>query len=225
MGTWSFMELILLVIVSGSLLIEAQAPIPPKYDGFVYGGGKERGFTDSIVIEAFYDPLCPFSRDSWPPLKKTIKHYSRSHAVTLIVHPFPLPYHDNAFVASRALHIANNLNSSTTYHLLELFFKHQERFYHKPTRLLSRASIVSHIAKFMTRALGNSSLPDIESAFEDSKTDQQTRISFKYSCSRSVIGTPTFFVNGFPAPDDGSDFDYKKWKSIIDPLLSANGDQ
>lgn len=34
-------------------------------------------------------------------------------------------YHDNAFVASRALHIASNLNASATFPLLEWFFKHQ----------------------------------------------------------------------------------------------------
>lgn len=36
-------------------------------------------------------------------------------------------YHDNAFVASRALHIASNLNASSTFPLLEWFFKHQVR--------------------------------------------------------------------------------------------------
>ncbi|KAG9442789.1 hypothetical protein H6P81_018643 [Aristolochia fimbriata] len=222
MRKWSFAEAILVLIVCGSLLIEAGALIPPRYDGFVFGGGEEgKGTAAEVVIEAFYDPLCPYSRDSWPPLKKAIKHY-RSHGVALIVHPFSLPYHDNAFVASRALHIANNLNSSTTYHLLDLFFKKQERFYNKPTRHLSRAAIVSRIAKFATKALGKSSLSDIESAFEDSNTDYQTRISFKYACSRSVIGTPTFIVNGFQLPDDGSDLDYEKWKKIIDSLLSGN---
>lgn len=34
-------------------------------------------------------------------------------------------YHDNAFVASRALHVVNNLNRSATFHLLESFFKYQ----------------------------------------------------------------------------------------------------
>lgn len=36
-------------------------------------------------------------------------------------------YHDNAFVASRALHIVNLLNSSATFPLLEHFFKYQVR--------------------------------------------------------------------------------------------------
>lgn len=34
-------------------------------------------------------------------------------------------YHDNAFAASRALHIVNALNKSATFPLLESFFKHQ----------------------------------------------------------------------------------------------------
>lgn len=34
-------------------------------------------------------------------------------------------YHDNAYVASRALHIVNALNTSATFHLLEMFFMQQ----------------------------------------------------------------------------------------------------
>ena len=34
-------------------------------------------------------------------------------------------YHDNAFVASRALHIVNDLSSNYTFNVLEWFFKNQ----------------------------------------------------------------------------------------------------
>lgn len=34
-------------------------------------------------------------------------------------------YHDNAFIASRALNIVNKLNPSVTFDLLEGFFEHQ----------------------------------------------------------------------------------------------------
>lgn len=37
-------------------------------------------------------------------------------------------FHDNAFVASRALHIVNALNANATFNLLEGIFKHQVRF-------------------------------------------------------------------------------------------------
>ncbi|XP_022869270.1 uncharacterized protein LOC111388717 [Olea europaea var. sylvestris] len=103
--------------------IDAQVPIPPKLDGFWYENRPSEA--DSIFIEAFFDPVCPDSRDSWPGLKQALHHYGSR--VTLLVHTFPLPYHDNAFVSSRALHIVNKLNSSATYDLLEAFFQHQVR--------------------------------------------------------------------------------------------------
>lgn len=60
---------------------------PAKYDGFWYNTGKVDSY--SILIEAFYDPVCPDSRDSWPPLKKVL-HYYGSRTV-LLLHLLPLP--------------------------------------------------------------------------------------------------------------------------------------
>ncbi|KAL2895323.1 L-2 4-diaminobutyric acid acetyltransferase [Bienertia sinuspersici] len=102
-------------------VVEAQL-IPAKFDGFVHGNPKKFN-PESILIEAFFDPVCPDTRDSWPPLKKVLHFYGSK--VSLIVHPFPLPYHDNAFATSRAVHIVNGLNSSATYPLWESFFKDQ----------------------------------------------------------------------------------------------------
>lgn len=62
--------------------------LPPlRYDGFVYENRK--GGSDSILIEAFFDPVCPDSRDTWPPLQKALKHYGSR--VSLVVHLLPLP--------------------------------------------------------------------------------------------------------------------------------------
>lgn len=79
--------LLLFLFFGWSHVAEAQLPIPAKIDGFVYERAPVWG--DSVVVEAFFDPLCPDSRDSWPPFKKALKHYS-SH-LSLVVHPFPLP--------------------------------------------------------------------------------------------------------------------------------------
>ncbi|KAK4600068.1 hypothetical protein RGQ29_009936 [Quercus rubra] len=209
-----FMFLIFSVVNVG-----AQTLPPARTDGFVYKN--HRVNSDTIIIEAFYDPVCPDSRDSWPPLKKAL-HYFGSHT-WLVVHLLPLPYHDNAFVASRALHIVNNLNTSATFPLLEHFFKYQEKFYNAQTRNLSRAVIVEEIVKFATEVVGSSYYSVIKSGFNDTKTDLKTRISFKYSTSRGVYGTPFFFVNGFLLPDNGSTIDFKGWKSTIDTLIGAQG--
>ncbi|KAK9740059.1 hypothetical protein RND81_03G008000 [Saponaria officinalis] len=99
--------------------------ISARFDGFVFGKTTEFN-PNNILIEAFFDPVCPDSRDAWPPLKEALLHYGSR--VSLTVHPFPLPYHDNAFVTSRALHIVNGLNSSATYPLWESFFKNQGHY-------------------------------------------------------------------------------------------------
>ena len=79
---------LLLVLSFAAVLIQSQSIIPSKYDGFVYK--KPAASTATVMIEAFYDPVCPDSRDSWAPLKKAVDHYGGA-AVSLIVHTFPLP--------------------------------------------------------------------------------------------------------------------------------------
>ncbi|KAB1203620.1 hypothetical protein CJ030_MR8G000663 [Morella rubra] len=216
-----------LVLESGLLLlllflvleVRAQSLPPAEMDGFVY---RNSGVSsDTIIIEAFYDPLCPDSRDSWPPLKQALQYYGSR--AWLVVHLLPLPYHDNAFVASRALHIATSLNASATYPLLEHFFKYQEKFYNAQTRNLSRACIVDEIARFATEVVGSSYYSTFNSGFNDTKTDLKTRVSFEYSTSRGVSGTPFFFVNGFLLPGGGSAIDFNGWRKIIDPLIAAHG--
>lgn len=79
-------SVLLLVLFFG--FVSCQVSIPSKQDGFWYENRNAK--TDSILIEAFFDPVCPDSRDSWPPLKQALQHYGPH--VSLVVHPFPLPY-------------------------------------------------------------------------------------------------------------------------------------
>ncbi|KAM7252989.1 hypothetical protein ACFE04_025607 [Oxalis oulophora] len=215
----------LLLLIASFLLIatqwsvhEAQVP-PSERDGFMYTSHPLDSHT--IFIDAFFDPVCPDSRDAWPPLKQAIQHYGSR--VSLLIHLLPLPYHDNAFATSRALHIVNSFNKSATFTLMESFFKYQTRFYNAKTHNMSRAAVVDDIVKFASQAVGNSYSSLIQAAFNDRKTDLKTRVSFKYSGSRGVYGTPWFFVNGFSLPDAGDPIDYNAWRKVIDPLITAQG--
>ncbi|XP_021756576.1 uncharacterized protein LOC110721683 [Chenopodium quinoa] len=198
-------------------VVEAQV-IPPNFDGFVHGNPRKFN-PKRILIEAFFDPLCPDTRDSWPPLKHALHHYGSK--VSLVVHPFPLPYHDNAYVSSRAIHVVNELNKSATFPLWESFFKGQEQFYNEKTSNWTRNEAVDHIVDFVTKTVGEEYKSDLISGLNDPNTDQKTRVSFKYASSRGVIGTPSFIVNGFALPDEGSAIDYKAWRKVIDPLVSS----
>ncbi|KAK7310988.1 hypothetical protein RJT34_08822 [Clitoria ternatea] len=215
------MKILFLVLAIFFTAATADYIPPPRLDGFVYNNPSSSfALQDTVLIEAYFDPLCPDSRDSWPPLKQALQHYGSS--VSLLLHLLPLPYHDNAFVASRALHVVNNLNSSATFPLLEWLFKYQEKFSGAQTRELSRASIVEEIVKVTTQVLGSSYYNSIVKSFSDTTTEIQTRVSFKYAASRGVYGTPFFYVNGFLLPDIGEAIDYNAWRKVIDPLVAAN---
>ncbi|CAN6227450.1 unnamed protein product [Urochloa humidicola] len=69
-------SLLLLAIIgcSACLVCRAQIPIPPRTDGFVYGG-KAPTWGQTVEIKVFIDPVCPDSRDAWPALKKVVEHY------------------------------------------------------------------------------------------------------------------------------------------------------
>ncbi|KAJ4964034.1 hypothetical protein NE237_023973 [Protea cynaroides] len=197
-------------------MTHAQGLIPAKFDGFVYKDNLPHA--DTIIIEAFFDPLCPSCRDAWPPLKRALEYYGPR--LSLIVHTFPLPYHDYAFFISRALHIVNKLNAPATYPLLELFLNNQWRYTNHHTYNMSRAYVVDHTVEIIAKAVGEDLFSAIKSGFNDINSDLATRVSFKYGCSRGVTGTPHFIVNGFPLPNAGSALDYEGWRSIIDPLIN-----
>uniref|UniRef100_A0A0E0DBN9 Thioredoxin-like fold domain-containing protein n=1 Tax=Oryza meridionalis TaxID=40149 RepID=A0A0E0DBN9_9ORYZ len=196
----------------------AQVPVPARTDGFVYGG-KAPALGETVVVEAYFDPVCPDSRDAWPELKKAVEHYASR--VTVVVHLFPLPYHSNAFISCRSIHAVNKINPSFVYPLLERFFEYQEGYYNQPTYGKTRATVDAEVAKnLVAPVIGEANLAAYKAGFNDSKSDQATRISFKYGCARGVTGTPYFFVNGIPLiSDSGSPLEYNKWKSILDPLV------
>uniref|UniRef100_J3LW53 Thioredoxin-like fold domain-containing protein n=2 Tax=Oryza brachyantha TaxID=4533 RepID=J3LW53_ORYBR len=210
-------SLLLLVVVIGCAA--AQVPIPARTDGFVYGGGKPApAIGETVVVEAYLDPVCPDSRDAWPELKKAVEHYASR--VTVVVHLFPLPYHSNAFISCRSIHTVNKINPLFVYPLLERFFKYQEGYYNQPTYGKTRATVVEEVTNnLVAPIIGKTKLAAYKAGFNESQSDQATRISFKYGCARGVTGTPYFFVNGIPLSGSGSPLDYNKWISLLDPLV------
>ncbi|GJN12156.1 hypothetical protein PR202_ga30411 [Eleusine coracana subsp. coracana] len=158
-------------------------------------------------------------------------------------------YHSNAFTACRSINVANKLNPTFVYPLLERFFKYQvtarfypkynnetvayanertiehtinwqEGYYNQPTYTKSRATVVDEItSNLVIPIIGEANLEAYRAGFNDSQSDHAARISFKNGCARGVTGTPNFFVNGIPLSDSGSPLDYNKWISILDPLV------
>jgi len=61
------------------------------------------------------------------------------------------------------------------------------------------------------------------SGLNDPNQDWNTRVSWKYSCSRAITGTPQFLINGVFINASPS-WSLSDWQSILDPLLTPFDD-
>lgn len=87
-GVECSLPFVFLVIACLSAIRANSQTLPPaRPDGFVYSTNQVN--SDTIIIEAFLDPVCPDSRDAWWPLKKALEHYGSR--LWLVVHLLPLP--------------------------------------------------------------------------------------------------------------------------------------
>lgn len=52
--------------------------------------------------------------------------------------------------------------------------------------------------------------------------DSDARVSWKYTCTRTMSGTPMYTLNGVPFDAANSEWDFDDWFKVIDPLVQAN---
>lgn len=205
--------LLLLLCLSAGPRVHAQFAIPARYDGFALSGPKS---THPVVIEAFFDLLCPSCRDAWPVLRAVSHSYPKT-AVQIIVHPFPAPFHHNAYFAARGMHIAASLNASLAYPWMEAVYKNQDVFGGDVTANEAPRLVIARLAALAPQlGLDEGAFLD---GFSDLQTDSLTRTSFKYGCSRGVVATPTFLVNGVAVQGADDTWMLRDWEALLDPFL------
>jgi hypothetical protein len=198
-------------------VVVSQTPIPNRPDGYMYGST-----SSPVILEAFYDLLCPDSAASWPTIQQVVGNYEGQ--LGFIFHTFPLPYHTFSFIANQGMHvIAHAFNNSyeavSTY--ATFLFKQQSTWYNANTMSMSTMDVVQNIAKAVEGQKIISSDAFI-AGINDTVLNYETRVSWKYGCSRGqVTGTPTFLVNGVFVNASPS-WTLDDWKQIIDPLLQAD---
>ena len=206
----------LLVLCALAFVSHAQVPIPNRPDG--YALSLTAPATAPVVLEAFFDLLCPDSKAAWPVVKQLLEHYPQS--VYFLMHTFPLPYHTFSFLANEGAHVMDALtggNTTAVRAYTDLLFDVQEAYYNPVTLNQSTTQVVERLAK------------DVQSVYPDNGAflkrmnspgdiNGETRISWKYGCSRAITGTPTFLLNGVYIDADAS-WALSDWQSVIDPLL------
>ena len=195
----------------------AQTPIPSRPDGYALGSGPA---TAPVVLDAFFDLLCPDSAASWPTVKKVIAAYPEQ--LYFLLHTFPLPYHTNSFIANQGLHVIDRAaqhNASALLQYTDLLFSIQQRFYNAATADKTITQVIAALASAVETA-GLLSSAAFVKGIADSGINEEQRVSWKYGCSRAVTGTPSFLLNGVFINADAS-WELSDWQSVIDPLIRA----
>jgi len=204
---------VLLLLILLILKTNAQTPIPPRYDGFAFGGPSSA----PILLEGFFDVLCPDCAAGWPTINKVIAHYGNQ--LNFLMHTFPLPYHTNAFIANQGVHVVSKatMNLTSVHAYAALMFANQAQFWNAATMNMTTFQVIAAMGSLVDMS-GIMKGADWITGVNDANLNMDTRISWKYGCSRGVTGTPTFIINGVytSADDTWTEAD---WYTLIDGLL------
>jgi len=138
-----------------------------------------------------------------------------------VFHTFPLVFHRNAYYASTGAHVIFQSNQSDKiWRFIDLMFSHQGQFSEMATIDMSSNQIKQAMATLVETELGFPSA-DFLKGLDDDDVQMSTRISSKFAASRSLSGTPNFFVNGIQVAGQSS-WTLDDWRFVLDPLLSAS---
>jgi len=94
----------------------------------------------------------------------------------------------------------------------------QNNFWNDVVANLSSTQVLQQLAQLANQATGVS-IAGFLTGMQDPNINMNTRISWKYGCSRSVTGTPSFFVNQLPVEADAT-WTLAQWAQLLDPLLN-----
>lgn len=194
----------------------SQIPLPKRPLGFVYKGGEP---TAPIHLEAFVDLTCPDCQQAWPTLKKVADMYG-PETVQFTLQLFPLPYHTNAFLAAQSVYAVEAYNTSLVISWMDVIFENQNQLYDFQTMDKNRYDVINIIADLGSKIDIDKTV--IKDGLTNTEYNEHTRISWKYGCSRTVSGTPFFFLNGAFVSQASAAWTVEEWKLLIDPLLKLD---
>lgn len=192
-------------------------PVPPIQKHIIPGS-----VSPTILIEGFFDLLCPVSADAYNTYSKLADQYSNTN-IEFRVHIHILPFHLNSYTVSEGVYYLASQNTTSNKHstvldYIELIFHHQSEFYNPVTENLSQRQIIHQLAKLVDKH-SIADIDEFESGLINSgnSIDLIDRNNWKYIVSRGITSTPTFIINGV-LTDIDSEWSIKQWNKLIEQL-------
>ena len=214
----SLLALLLLCLMAATATATASAPPSwdPNQQPLLKGYGFPRGTPNAPVwLELHGDLLCIDTLEDWDNVISPLLAHYKEHQVYFIFHPFPLPYHYNAFFAAKAGNAVEALQPGKYLDWVEAVFDEQNSFL-KPAANKTEPEVIQMFADLAQRRF---SIPNDKfyQQFNLDATEMTTRAQWKFSAARGVSGTPTYFVNGVRVLS--GNWSTQDWINAIDSLL------
>ncbi|KAK7087970.1 uncharacterized protein [Littorina saxatilis] len=212
-------RMLVAAVLVALVAVKGQIPIPRKKLGFVYANGQPNA---SVHLDFYIDLICPDSKAALPTVLQVADHYGPDR-LRLVTHLFPLPYHRAGFYAAKGAHVVDMLSKGkSTYAWFNTLFTNIDSLANAATHQISDADVVQRLAN-LAEGLVSGSSGQFAQLVDNSTVEQDTRVAWKYACTRGVAGTPTFMVNDVTVLVSADPlWTVDDWKNLIDPLLAPH---
>lgn len=197
----------------------AQLDIPRRELGYVYNDGHPCA---SVKMAAYLDPTCDDSQKAYPTLLKVADHFG-AQDLQLTVHMFPLPYHRNSHVISKGAQLIDQFKSTvknaTVFDWFKIIYDNLDKLTPSGSAQLNDIQVLDALLAPMAQTVCGIEPKDFKDGVASgTPIDSNTRLAWKYGCTRGVYGTPMFTVNDVFVNADPS-WTVAQWVNLIKPLL------
>lgn len=197
----------------------SEVPVPPRPQGYVYAYSQSNNLTD-LQIDAFFDPLCPESKQAFPTLLQVANHYGPD-VMTLRLHMFPLPYIRNSFLASKGTEAVYQLASSpnAVFDWVAKVYDNISSLSNAHTKNMSETDVTNMLGDIAAQ-MGIQKSQFLHK-MADTLVDMNIRMDWKYGCTRGVSGAPLYAINGVVKVID-KEWSLTDWRGVLDPLVQKS---
>jgi protein-disulfide isomerase len=216
-GMYGYVAAVLLACLAVSVSGTANSMIPLQRTGYAYHRGNTSALT---TVEFFIDLTCSACMDSWSTLNQVVETYKNQ--VHFMYRIFPLPYHQQGFIVSKASVVAYVFGDShdSVFTFMDTAYANQAQIYNSATANMTYNEVVALVGTWATEATGVT-LEEYNMGMNSgnqvgSQIEMNTRYMWKYVTIQGVFATPLFNIDGLKV---GGLDTFDDWKAALDPLV------
>jgi len=192
----------------------ADLPLPKRYDGYKKGSPSA-----PILFEMYGDYQCPSTRACWSTIKDVLDHYGNDK-IYFIFHVYPIWSHRQAWDVSKGVAVMYSKNTRKDldiWGISDYMFNHQNDFINPMFVNKTQTDLFKLLAGYAKDLIGLDE-KTFMATFQSDDIYYFVDYGMHLGITKRVLGTPTFFINGFISTAD-SFTSYDDWIKIIDGLL------